>query len=117
MLEMTSKLFLPAMMRGAGRLADSTNAVTAAGADASVQKKRLHLLSGYLKEASEAMEHLEEVTLKAEKNPQGRTRALLFRDLVVPAMEALRKPVDAAEMIMDKDLWPVPSYADLMFEI
>ena len=117
MLEMTSKLFLPAMMRGAGRLADSTNAVTAAGADASVQKKRLNLLSGYLKEASEAMEHLEEVTLKAEKNPQGRTRALLFRDLVVPAMEALRKPVDAAVMIMDKDLWPVPSYADLMFEV
>jgi glutamine synthetase len=32
-------------------------------------------------------------------------------------MEALRSPVDAAEMLLDKEMWPVPSYADLMFEI
>jgi glutamine synthetase len=41
----------------------------------------------------------------------------MFRDQVVPAMQALRAPIDAAEMIVDKDLWPVPSYADLMFEV
>ena len=32
-------------------------------------------------------------------------------------MEALRAPVDEAEMLVDKELWPVPSYADMMFEV
>jgi glutamine synthetase len=32
-------------------------------------------------------------------------------------MRALRAPIDAAEKIVDKNYWPVPSYADLMFEV
>jgi glutamine synthetase len=63
------------------------------------------------------MKRLEQETLAAEKNPAGRTQAVMFRDRVVPAMDELRRPIDRAEMIVDKDLWPVPSYADLMFEV
>ena len=33
------------------------------------------------------------------------------------SMEALRKPVDELEMIVDKEMWPMPSYGDLMFEV
>ena len=40
-----------------------------------------------------------------------------MREVIVPAMEALRKPVDELEMIVDKDLWPMPSYGDLLFEV
>ena len=29
----------------------------------------------------------------------------------------LRKPVDRLEGIVDKELWPMPSYGDLMFEV
>ena len=35
----------------------------------------------------------------------------------VPAMEALREPVDELEMIVDKEMWPMPSYGDLVFEV
>ena len=37
--------------------------------------------------------------------------------IVVPAMEALRKPVDKLEMLVDKEAWPMPSYGDLIFEV
>ena len=117
MLELTGKYFLPAMIRGAGKLAEFINAIEQAGGDASVQRNLLTELSGLIKTANEAKRQLEEVTKQAERHPAGRTQAVLYRDNVVPAMEALRKPVDAAEMILDKDMWPVPSYADLMFEI
>ena len=40
-----------------------------------------------------------------------------MHDAVMPAMEALRIPVDKLEMIVDKDLWPMPSYGDLIFEV
>jgi glutamine synthetase len=32
-------------------------------------------------------------------------------------MAALRAPADKLEMIVDKDLWPLPSYGDLIFEV
>ena len=117
MLELTGKYFLPAMIRGSGKLAEFINAVEQAGGDASVQRNLLADLSSLIKAANEAKKQLEEATMQAERHPAGRTQAVLYRDNVVPAMEALRKPVDAAEMILDKDMWPVPSYADLMFEI
>ena len=40
-----------------------------------------------------------------------------YHDAVVPAMAALRHPVDELELLVDKDLWPVPTYGDLLFEV
>ena len=34
----------------------------------------------------------------------------------MPAMTALRAPVDKLETIVDKDIWPIPTYADMLFE-
>ena len=33
------------------------------------------------------------------------------------AMEELRTPVDELEMLVDKSMWPMPSYGDLIFEV
>ena len=44
-------------------------------------------------------------------------QAAAYHSEVVPAMEALRAPVDKLEMIVDKELWPMPSYGDLIFEV
>ena len=43
--------------------------------------------------------------------------AYAFKDNVKTAMDDLRSPVDALEMLVDKSIWPVPSYADLIFAI
>ena len=48
---------------------------------------------------------------------EGKEKALYFHDEVAPAMERLRKPVDELEMIVDKEVWPMPSYGDLIFEV
>ena len=45
------------------------------------------------------------------------SHARYMREVIVPAMEELRKPIDELEMIVDKDLWPMPSYGDLLFEV
>ena len=36
---------------------------------------------------------------------------------VIPAMDALRAPADELEMIVDKEIWPIPTYGELMFEV
>ncbi len=117
MLELMSKQLMPAMIRGAEQLANSALSVEKAGADASVQKKLLGTLTALIREADEAEEALRDAINEADMTVSGRAQAVVFRDRVVPAMEALRRPVDEAEMIVDKRLWPIPSYADLMFEV
>ena len=37
--------------------------------------------------------------------------------LAVPAMGALRKPADELELLVSKEYWPFPTYADLIFEV
>ena len=32
-------------------------------------------------------------------------------------MHELRAPIDRLELIVDKAIWPVPTYGDLMFEV
>ena len=51
------------------------------------------------------------------KMEEGRERAVYYRDVIKTAMEALRAPVDQLEMIVDKEMWPMPSYGDLIFEV
>ena len=117
MLEMANKMFIPAMIACATRLGESVESVRKAGIEPSVAKLRLEKLCGLLTEAENATERLKIASAKAEETPAGKTQAMLYRDTVVPCMEALRAPVDEAEMLVDKELWPVPSYADMMFEV
>ena len=57
------------------------------------------------------------MTEKAAAAEGGKGQAVIYHSQVVPAMEALRAPVDQLEMIVDKELWPMPSYGDLIFEV
>ena len=54
---------------------------------------------------------------KPKASPTRSVKAEAYRDKVVPAMKALRIDVDGLEAIVPKDLWPVPSYADLLFKL
>ena len=117
MVQMASKELLPAIMEYCGQLASSANAVRACGIDASVQEVTLSKLTDCLKEASASLKKLDEAIRSAEQVPEGRERAVALRDEVVPAMDDLRKPVDRAEGYVDRRAWPVPTYADLVFEV
>ena len=38
-----------------------------------------------------------------------------YRDSVIPAMQSLRESADELEPIVDADLWPLPTYAEMLF--
>lgn len=46
-----------------------------------------------------------------------RQRAENYRENVVPAMAALRAPIDALETMVDVKIWPIICYGDLLFEV
>lgn len=119
MLDMAGKQIIPAVMKYAASLAGSLSAVRDAcpEADVSVQKELLLETSDLLSETKLALAELADVTAKAAVVEHNKERAYAYHDQVVPAMERLRRPVDKLEMIVDKELWPFPSYGDLIFEV
>lgn len=74
-------------------------------------------ISELLNEANGAVRILREVSEKASQIENSKEKAHYYHDYVLPAMEALRRPVDKLEMLVDKEVWPMPSYGDLMFEV
>ena len=117
MIDMASKQIIPAIIKYTKELADTVVAVKEAGADASVQAELLTEVSGLLAESKKALEALKVVTDQAAAMEEGEGQARFYHSDVVPAMEALRAPVDKLEMIVDKEAWPMPSYGDLIFEV
>ena len=118
MLDVAGKQIIPAVIRYARQLADSINAIVAAGVlDVDVQTELLRETSALLKETKEALDALHTVAEQAWAMEDGKDKAFFYRRQVIPAMEKLRKPVDKLEMIVDKEIWPMPSYGDLLFEV
>ena len=118
MLDIVTKQIIPAVIKYTTVLAQSVNAVRAAAAvDVSVQLGLLTKCSERLAKTNEAMEALAEVVSHIGEYPEGRERAVYCREKVVTAMEELRRPVDELEMLVDKEMWPMPSYGDLIFEV
>lgn len=118
MIDIATKQIIPSVIKYTTVLADSINAVRAAGnLDVSVQMDLLKRCSALLKSTNSAMSKLNKLVVQIPGVPEGRDRAVFCREKVVKAMEALRKPVDELEMLVDKEMWPMPSYGDLIFEV
>jgi len=119
MVDIATKQIIPAVIRYTTVLADSINSVKTACPEApvNVQASLLMDTSKYLEETKVAMNELQKVTEIAFKMERGEAQARYYRDEVNAAMEALRAPVDKLEMIVDKSMWPMPSYGDLIFEV
>ena len=119
MISMAGCKYIPAVIRFTTRLADSVKTITAAvpEADTSVQIELLLETSQLLRQAQDALTELRRLDEEAVTKPEGREMAEFFHTYVVPAMEALRRPIDRLEMVIDRDLWPVPTYAEMLFEI
>ena len=117
MIDMASKQIIPAVMKYTKSLADTVIAVKQAGVDAPVQTELLAESSDLLSDTKVALAKLIEVTDTAAAMEEGREQAVYYHDAVKAAMDELRTPVDKLEMIVDKDMWPMPSYGDLLFEV
>ncbi len=118
MINMARKQIIPAVIRYTKTLAEDINQLKAAGFDeVSVQTTLLHQINRYLTESFNALVSLEEKDQAAADIEDVEKLAAYYINTVVPAMDALRRPVDQLEMLVDKAAWPMPSYGDLMFEV
>jgi len=111
MLEIAKTIIFPAAIRYQGELADSLASLKAVGIETDADTlqhitKLIAALQGAIK-ALEAARDVEQEGPEAECN--------WCRDGIIPAMEALRAVADDLEGVVADDLWPLPTYQEILF--
>ena len=121
MVSMTQKDILPAALRYGRELAETIVAKRMALPSVSCADTEEALLVkiNRLTDALAArLESLRTCLSKAEDASWGaRELAEYYRDEIIPAMEAVRESADGLEVLVAKDLWPLPSYGDMLFSV
>jgi len=116
-IDMAKKQLIPAAVEYATFLADSISSFRAASVEASVQEDLLKKLGALLASSYRKLTRLEAAVMKAKKVADCVKKAGTYRDEVIPAMQSLRSDIDAMEMLVPTDMWPVPTYVDLLFKL
>lgn len=119
-LEMAKRQILPACIAFTTELAQSINTIKATGVQAltGAQEELLTEVSAALMSLKKNITNLEQVQAKAEKmHSDTYQQSIFYRDYVFTAINDLRADADKLETIVDKELWPLPTYADLLFNL
>ena len=119
MVNMVWKDILPSVSRYSGALSAAALSKEALGSSVNTafERETVSRLSGLMRETVDRAEALKRANDKALATPDLLGRARLYHDEVLAAMDALRAPVDAMELICDREIWPYPTYGDILFSV
>ncbi len=117
MIRMARRTYLPAISDYTAALASNITTVKAAvaGADMTETEKVLQFIIDGSNKAAAATRELIKQHDAAEAIEDAQEQANAYANDVIPAMEALRAEIDALEVVVERDYWPVPTYNDILF--
>lgn len=113
MISMARTLILPAALKHQQRVAESVAATQAAGVDAEDSRRDLESFVGVVSRFREALDELTKQT--AHHDDDVWAHAKHIKTHVRPAMAALRTVGDELETLIAAELWPMPTYRELLF--
>jgi glutamine synthetase len=111
---MARTMILPAALRYQGEVATAVNATKAAGADNSAQVDLLRSLTATITEFQKATAALDHA-LAHHADGDVYAHARYYRDTILPSMAAVRTLGDKLETMVADDLWPLPTYREMLF--
>ena len=119
MISMARTQIAPAIEAYAGHVAGTASSKLSLAPDLMCRYETglVRKLSGLLDQIEEKADALEEAAGKVREAGDIIEESCMIRDLVLPAMEALRTPCDQAEAVTAKSYWPFPTYGDLLFGV
>ncbi|MDQ2644589.1 MAG: glutamine synthetase III [Myxococcota bacterium] len=111
-IKLAKTWILPAAVRYAGEIADSLGKIKALGVAVDTGSlEQVSKLIGELKNATSTLE-----SLSAHEGGHGvLAEAKYCRDKILPAMLAVRSVADQLEGLVADDLWPLPTYQEMLF--
>ncbi|MBU3684627.1 MAG: glutamine synthetase type III, partial [Phycisphaerales bacterium] len=112
LVQMVRTQVLPAALRAQEELASAVSTTLAADVDCADTQAELKSYVGMVDELRASVRELETLAAKHHKDDVAEMRFL--RDHVVPAMNRVRAACDALERVTPADLWPMPTYAEML---
>ncbi len=113
MVLMANRYILPAAFEYQRRVGESVVAVKAGGSTSTQGKK---LLSQYTKLVDQLKSQTDGLAALLDHNGgSAEKHAKYMRDKVVPAMAKLREVGDQIEVLTPHELWPLPTYREMLF--
>jgi len=116
-IDMARRQYIPAVIEYATFLSDSVASLKSVSLSAPVQEDLLKQVGASLASVYKNVTKLEGATVRARKISDTVKQAKAYRDKVFPTIQALRVDIDALELLVPADLWPVPTYVDLLFNL
>jgi glutamine synthetase len=116
MLDMAKREILPASLTFAKNIASSIAAFKNVSAKSSAAEKLLTELTTTIDSFSKNIDALE-TALDGNAGDSALKQAEYYRDVVFVAMSKLRVDGDKLETLVEESIWPLPTYADLLFRI
>jgi glutamine synthetase len=115
MISIARTMILPASLRYQGEVAAAVNSTKAAGVDVSAQLEHLRELADTLSKFQGATAALDKTMHNHDGHGDAYAHAKHVRASVVPKMVELRTLGDKLESIVADDLWPLPTYREMLF--
>jgi len=113
MVLMGRTMILPAALAHQAQLANAIGSTEAAGVDCSDLRATLSAFVGKVQGFNAALTALQEAD--NFRDGESLKTAKYLRESVMPLMDNLRRQADALEVEVAADIWPLPSYRDLLF--
>jgi glutamine synthetase len=113
LIMMLSTKVLPAALRYQGELASIISASTANSVDCSRSLARLGDVARLSESIQEAIELLQGLMNNEYEDSQ--EHANFVRDSLIPSMNVARTISDHLEELVPDDIWPLPSYTEMLF--
>jgi glutamine synthetase len=113
MVLMANRYILPAALKYQKDVAESVAAVRDAGGSVKEAKKMLDRVTSLVDELRQRTDKLADAL--DEHAPNAEKHAKFMRDTIVPAMTALRDTGDQIELVVPHELWPLPTYREMLF--
>ena len=117
MIYMSRQIYLPALIKYSASVAASVATKADIGIPARAEKELVRTLTQGIDDISARTDELEERNDAAHALGDPRAQDDAYVSDVVPAMEALRAAVDDMELLCSRDIWPVPSYNEMLFYV
>jgi len=113
MVQMARQLIVPAALEYQRRVASSLEATEAAGVKDTRLRKSLADYVASTGAFAGAVDTLEKLAAVHHDDPMAEARHIKTK--VRPAMAEVRRLADALEQVIASELWPLPTYRELLF--
>lgn len=82
---------------------------------AALDKAQIEDMARRMQAIKSGVDRMVEARHIANRKHDERSKAIAYHDTVAPEMEKIRENIDALELMVDNEIWPLPKYRELLF--